>query len=88
MTSIASEIRKTADFYVSKHPGETVKTVVLSGGVALLPEVVAELSGLVGIEMAIGNPFARVSLDANQAKVVTGNAPFYGVAVGLAMRQI
>jgi len=85
---VAGEIRKTADFYVSKHPGETVKAVVLSGGVALLPEVVTELSGLVGIEMAIGNPFARVTLDANQAKIVAGSAPFYGVAVGLAMRQL
>jgi type IV pilus assembly protein PilM len=85
---IGQEIRKTADFYGSKHQGETIKTVILSGGVASLPEVVGQLSGLVGLEMVIGNPFARVGLDTNQAKAISGNAPFYGVGVGLAMRQL
>ena len=88
VAAIGSEIRKTADFYISKHPGETVGSVVLSGGVAALPDIVSMLSGVVGIEMAIGNPFARVGLDANQAKIVSGNAAFYGVAVGLAMRPL
>lgn len=85
---IGSEIRKTVDFYVSKHPGETVGSVILSGGVASLPDITGMLSGIVGIEMAVGNPFARVSLDAAQTKTMAGNAAFYGVAVGLAMRPI
>lgn len=88
LTVIAGEIRKTVDFYTSKHLGEVVKLAVLSGGVASMPELVKLLSEQVGVEMVIGNPLARVLLDAKQAKAMEGNAPFYGVALGLAMRSI
>jgi type IV pilus assembly protein PilM len=84
---IAAEIRKTIDFYVSKHVGESVRLVTLSGGVAALPDVVSVLSGLLGIEVAVGNPFAKVILDPAQKKALTGNEPFYAVSIGLGMRE-
>lgn len=84
---IAAEIRKTIDFYVSKHVGEAVRLVVLSGGVAALPEVVSILSVHLGIEVAVGNPFAKVMLDEAQKKALAGNEPFYAVAIGLGMRE-
>lgn len=85
---IANEIKKTGDFYSSKHSGEVIRLVTLSGGVALLPEVASILSGMVGMEVAIGNPFAKVVLDKNQAAQLSSIAAFYGVAVGLAMRTL
>lgn len=85
---IGAEIRKTSDFYLSKHTGQTVKVVMLSGGSALLPELLGELSGIVGMEMVMGNAFARVQMDPKQLKAIEGNAPYYGVAAGLAMRQL
>lgn len=84
---IAAEIRKTIDFYVSKHVGESVKMVTLSGGVAALPDVVSILSGQLGIEVAVGNPFEKVVLDEIQKKALLGNEPFYAVALGLGMRE-
>jgi type IV pilus assembly protein PilM len=88
ITIIGNEIRKTADFYASKHQGEVVKMVVLSGGVANIPELVSTLSGLVGMEMVVGNPFSKVEMDASLSKVLSGSSVFYGVAVGLAMRPM
>lgn len=85
---IASEIRKTIDFYVAKHVGEAVRVVTLSGGVAALPDVVSILSGLIGLEVEVGNPFGNVILDDVQKKALLGNEPFYAVAVGLAMREV
>lgn len=85
---IASEIKKTADFYTSKHSGESVQVVTLSGGVSVLPEMVGVLSGMVGIEVSIGNPFGRIQMDRNQAQALSGSGPIYGVAIGLAMRDI
>jgi type IV pilus assembly protein PilM len=84
---IASEIKKTIDFYVSKHAGEAVKIVVLSGGVAAMPDIVSILSPLVGLETILGNPFSRVTMDRAQATALTGNESFYAVAVGLAQRE-
>jgi type IV pilus assembly protein PilM len=88
LTVIANEIKKTSDFYVSKHPGETVKLITLSGGIALIPDLVGALSGLVGVEVAIANPFEKIIMDANQQKSLTGTGPFYVVSIGLAMRGI
>ncbi len=85
---IANEIKKTAEFYTSKHPGEEVKIVTLSGGVAALPDIVGAMSGLVGVEVAIANPFGKLVMDAGQQKALAGAGPFYVVAVGLAMRGL
>ena len=86
MNVITAEVRKTGDFYMSKHRGEQVKLVTLSGGVALVPEVVNVLSGLLGMEVAVGNPFNRIEMDKNKTSQLLGLGPFYAVAAGLAMR--
>lgn len=87
LTSISGEIKKTVDFYISKHPGEAIKSVVLSGGVASLPDVVGVFSHLLGMEVVVGNPFERVEMDQSQQKALTGNGSFYAVAIGLAERE-
>ena len=79
---IAGEVKKTADFYVAKHQGEVVKAVIVSGGMALLPDLVSNFSEMVGMEVAIGNPFTKVQVN----KIDDGLT--YGVAVGLAMRGL
>ena len=88
---IATEIKKTSDFYVSKHPGENIRMVVLSGGMAVVPEIAPALSSMLGIEVAIGNPLARLDIDNKSkkaAKITPAEGPFYGVAIGLAMREL
>ncbi len=88
MGLIAAEVRKTMDFYSSKHAGEVAKIVTLSGGVAVVPDVVGVLSAALGMEVVVANPFARVELDGNQEKALAGSEPFYAVAVGLAMKEV
>src|SRR3989344_2946361 len=84
---IATEVKKTIDFYVSKHANEVVKSVDLSGGAAALPEIVKMLSDMLGLEVVIGDPFARVEMGEGQKKTLAPTAAFYSVAVGLAMRE-
>ena len=62
--------------------------MTLTGGIAALPDVVANLSGMLGMEVVVGNPFAKIDLDAAQKKSLAGSGPFYAVAVGLAMRPL
>lgn len=87
MVLIAQEMRKMIDFYLSKHTGEAVKTATLTGGVAAMPDVVGVLSGLLGLEVTIANPFERVILDEEQKKSLSGTEPFYATVVGLAMKE-
>ena len=84
---IAGEIRKTIDFYVTKHQGEAVKMVVLSGGAAGMPEMVSQLSASLGIEVVMGDPFAGLVMDEAQKKAFANTGPYYAVAIGLAERQ-
>lgn len=85
---IAGEIKKTVDFYTSKHTGESVKLVTISGGVSVLPEMAGVLSGMLGMEVSIGNPFGRLVMDKGQTTALASGGPIYGVAIGLAMRDI
>ncbi len=85
---IAAEIKKTSDFYTSKHSGEVVKFVTISGGVSVLPEMVGVLSGMVGMEVSVGNPFTKLIMDKGQTQALAAGGPIYGVAIGLAMRDV
>jgi len=39
------------------------------------------------MEVSVGNPFAKVNADPQVMKELIGYAPYYSIAVGLAMRN-
>ncbi len=88
LNMIIEEIKKTIDFYSTKHRGETVKFITLSGGAAALPDIVGLISAKLGIEVNMANPFTNVLLDESQKKSIGITGPFYSVALGLSMREI
>lgn len=83
---VGDEMKKALHYYQSESKGDQINSVVLSGGSAGLPEVTTMLTQQVGIEVIIGNPFSKVEVDPAAVASLTGYAPFYAVAVGLAMR--
>lgn len=83
---VADEIKKAIQFYQTEEKGETPTSVFLSGGTSALPEAISTLTKLLGIEVVVANSFAKVRLDAEAAKSLAPFAPFYSIAVGLAMR--
>ncbi len=83
---ITEEIKKTIHFYQTEEKGEVPSSIILSGGSSELPQVAPMLTKLVGIEVDIANPFAKVKIDPAYAKTLTAYAPLYSVAVGLALR--
>jgi type IV pilus assembly protein PilM len=84
---IGDEIKKAIHYYQSEAKGEQISTVILTGGSVGTPDISTELSQMLSVEVAIGNPFAKVQVDPVAVKNLTGYAPFYAVAVGLAMKQ-
>jgi len=85
---VADEMKKAIHFYQSEEKGESPSSAILSGGTAGMPEAVSYLTKLLGIEVIIGNPFAKVEVDPAAVKSLAGYAPFYSIAVGLAMREV
>jgi len=83
---VSEEIKKAIHFYQSENKEEPPSSIVISGGSSGLPEIAPFLTKALGLEVVIGNPFAKVALDAGTAKSLAPYAPLYSIAVGLAMR--
>lgn len=84
---VTDEMKKAIHFYQTEEKGEAPKSIVLAGGTAGMPEALSLLTKLMGIEVLIGNPFAKVAVDAEVARAITPYAPLYAIAVGLAERE-
>lgn len=87
--SIVEELRKSIAFYQEKNAAKPVKTVILTGGTALLPGLVRYITNALSIEVQIGNPWSGLTLD--QASILTlpaNNYPLFSVATGLALRSL
>lgn len=83
---VTDEIKKAIHFYQTEEGGEAPTSIILSGGTSGMPEVVSLLTKFLGLEVIIGNPFAKVIVDPDVAKSITPYAPLYSIAVGLALR--
>lgn len=84
---VADEMRKAIHFYQSEEKGDSPASAILTGGTAGMPQAASALTKLLGIEVIVGNPFAKVILDPSAQKALLGYSPLYSIAVGLAMRE-
>lgn len=84
---VVDEIKKAVNFYQTEEKGEAPSSLIVSGGTSGMPQIITQLSALVGMEVLIGNPFSKISVDAETAKRIAPYAPLYAVSVGLALRE-
>ncbi len=84
---VIDEIKKAISFFQSEEKGDAPTSIVITGGASIMPDVVPYLTNALGIETVVGNPFAKINLDAENAKNLAPYAAIYGSAVGLAMRE-
>ncbi len=83
---VSEEIKKAIHYYQTELKGEQPALIVLSGGASGMPEASTYLAKAIGIEVAVGNPFSKVTMQPNVAKTLTAYGPLYSIAAGLAMR--
>lgn len=83
---VVDEIKKAIHYYQSEEKGEAPVSIILSGGTAGMPEATPLLSKLLGLEVAIGNPFEKLTVDTETMKSLSPYAPLYSIAVGIASR--
>jgi len=84
---VADEMKKAIQYFQSEEGKVNVDSIMLAGGSAAMPNIAPTLTRLLGIEVVVGNPFTKVSVDPQASKSLSGFAPFYSVSVGLAMRE-
>lgn len=83
---VGDEIKKAIHFYQTEEKEESPTVVILSGGTTGMPDAVSALTKILGIEVVVGNPFAKIDIDSDIEKSILPYAPLYSIAVGLAMR--
>jgi type IV pilus assembly protein PilM len=85
---INDEVKKSLDFYSSRHK-QAVRRVVLVGGVANLPGIVVYLAQELGVEVARGSPWEGINIPREfSRKKLDSIAPSFAVAVGLALKEL
>lgn len=83
---VAEEIKKVMHYYQIEEKGQLPSSLILSGGTSGLPGIAPTLTKLLGVEVLIGNPFAKIIIDPAALQNLVSYSPLYSVAVGLAMR--
>ena len=87
--NIAEEIRKAMALFLEDSGGKKVELLVLSGGGANLPGLAEELTKILGIEVQVIQPFAKI--DTTKIKTefnLNIDGCRFSLAVGLAMRGL
>jgi len=87
--SLATEIQRSLDFYLSTAADRGLARVYLSGGAARTPGLARAISRQTGLPCEVADPFQRVQIDEREFKegYMDDVAPQAAVVVGLAMRR-
>ena len=86
ISTMATELRRSLDFYQARLGDQPISKVVLTGGTAKLRHLAPFLSGELGVPVELGNPFGACETAGLAPELVADVAPMMAVAVGLALR--
>ncbi len=86
---IASEVKRTIDFFLSTASGEYVSRIYISGGASKSEGLLEAIVEKTGINTERINPFHNIECNRRRfkAEYLEDIAPFMAVAVGLALRR-
>ena len=87
---IATEVRRSLDFYRRQHRNEPIDRIVVSGGTARLSGLTKLMTEETGVATEIGNPFQYMQIDDESVsqQYLQDIAPTMVIAVGLALRDM
>ncbi len=83
---IANEAKRVILAHETQNRQRVVKRVVLTGGSAHLPGLVSYFTNFLGLEVQEADPWAAINMDPAMKSKLSGEAAFYSIAVGLALK--
>lgn len=86
--NLASEIKRSLDFYNASSAGAPVAFLLLAGGGAKIPNLSKTVEDVTGLPTQIINPFNSLSYDSSvfTTEYLSAIAPIAAVPIGLALR--
>lgn len=87
---IATEVRRSLDFYRRQHRNESIDRIVVTGGTAGLEGLVQLMAEETGVAAELGDPFRYTEIDDSSvsAQYLRDIGPTMVIAVGLALRDM
>jgi len=87
---LVSEVLRSFDYYKTTSSNETIDRILVSGGSAKLPELLAMMKERIEIPSEYANPFARIEIPPGRFDIdmIQEMGPQAAVGVGLALRRI
>lgn len=84
---LLDQMARSLQFFYSANPSGCVDQVYLAGGVAAMPELAGHAARVLGMPVAVADPFAGMTVpDTADAPDLAVNAPAFMLACGLALR--
>ncbi|MCS7301520.1 MAG: type IV pilus assembly protein PilM [Fimbriimonadales bacterium] len=87
LEELVSEIRRSIEYFRSRHMDADVQLIVLTGGGAAMPNLDQFIASAVGVPTIVGNPFKGVQLSVKRhgPEYVAAHAHLMAVAVGMGL---
>ena len=85
---LASEIRRSFDYFKAKSREPLIHKIILSGGGANLKSFNTYLSNELGVDVSMGNPLQGVNVTVPETDILYNNLQQFTVAIGLALRGV
>ena len=85
------EIQRASVFFTNHNPSATIKRVVMSGGTALMPNLLSYMANKLDLEVMLANPLNDIEISPKLEKrkqTLIEDAPSYSSAIGLALRGV
>lgn len=86
---LATEVRRSLEFFSASSAGMEIKRVFLSGGCAKIQALPALIEERIGVSVEVFNPFSKIDYPPEQfdPEYIQQMAPLAAVGVGLALRR-
>lgn len=89
--TITLEVKRSKIYFTSHNPDVNINRIVLAGGTAQMPDLLAYVANNIDVEVEIANPWKNIKFSPklnSKADSILKNGPIYASAVGLALKGI
>jgi type IV pilus assembly protein PilM len=91
MDNLVTEVRRAIIFFTNHNPSASIKRVVMSGGTALMPNLLSYMANKLDLEVLLANPLNDIEISPKLEKRkqnLIEDAASYSSAIGLALRGV
>ena len=89
--NLAVEIKRAILYFTNHNPSANIKKVVVSGGTALMPNLLSYIANKLDLEVVLANPLDGIEISPKLEKrkqELLDNAASYSSSIGLALRGV